>query len=77
MTAARGCAVLPLLYGLYVLGWRGLRSLALGGGLAGVAAGILFAVLGTWVLRSWMRVVEVEALARLTTFGLDEKGEEA
>jgi hypothetical protein len=42
-----------------------------------VAPGILFAVLGTWVLRSWMRVVEVEALARVMTFDLDERGEEA
>jgi hypothetical protein len=34
-------------------------------------------VMGTWLLRSWMRVVEVEQLARLMTFGLEEKGEGA
>lgn len=74
MRLARWGSGAPLLYGLYVLGWRGLRQLALGGGLAGLGLGIGFAVLGSWILRSWMRVVEVEQLARVMTLGL--QGEE-
>ena len=77
MTLARWGTGVPLVYGVYVLGWRGLRELAMGDGMAGLALGIVFAVLGTWLLRSWMRVVEVERLARVMTFGLDERGDEA
>ena len=74
MTLARWVTMLPLLFGLYVLGWRGLRQLAVGEGLASLALGIVFAVMGSWVLRAWMRVVEVEQLARLMTFGLEDGG---
>jgi hypothetical protein len=77
MVLARWGSGLPLLYGLYVIGWLGLRQLAAGDGLRGFGLGIVFAVLGAWVLRSWMRVVEVERLARLMTFGLEERGDEA
>jgi len=34
-------------------------------------------LLGTWVLCSWMRVVEGEQLARHMTFGLEARGGEA
>jgi hypothetical protein len=74
MTLARWIGALPLAYGLYVLAWRGLRQLAMGGGRAGLGLGIVFAVLGTWVLRSGLRVVEVEGLARLMTFDLEGRG---
>jgi len=77
MIVARWASGLPLLYGLYVLAWRGLRELAAGGGLTGFGLGIVFAALGLWVLRSWMRVVEVEALARVMTLGLEGGGEGA
>lgn len=46
-------------------------------GLAGPGPGIVLAFMGTWLLRSRMRVVEVEQLARLMTFGLEEEGEGA
>ncbi len=77
MSLAAWASVLPLGYGLWVLGWWGLRRLAMGGGLAGLATGILFAGLGTWVLRAWMRLVEAGQLARLMTVGLEQRGEEA
>ncbi|HUP52935.1 MAG TPA: hypothetical protein VM198_10690 [Longimicrobiales bacterium] len=50
--------VWPLLFGLYALGWKGLRQLAVGEGLAGPGLGIVFAFMGTWLLRSgcaWWR----------------------
>jgi hypothetical protein len=77
MSVARWGSAVPVLYGLYVLAWWGLRGVARGGGLAGAALGIVFAVMGTWLLRSWMRVVEVERLARVMTLGLEQGGEEA
>jgi hypothetical protein len=36
--------------------------------------GLAFAGLGGWVLRGWMRVVEVERLARIMTLDLNEGG---
>ena len=76
MVAAKWGSFVPLLFGLYVLGWRGLRQLAALEGLASAGLGILFAVIGTWLLRSWTRVVEVERLARFMLVGLDERGDE-
>jgi hypothetical protein len=64
-------SLVPPLFGLYVLGWRGLRQLALGTGLGGLGAGLVFAALGTWAMRSWMKVVEVERLAQVMTMDID------
>jgi hypothetical protein len=73
MSAAMLGSLVPPLFALYVLGWRGLRQLAAGGGPSGMGVGIAFAVMGTWAMRSWMKVVEVERLAQVMT--LDMKGE--
>lgn len=72
MSWAMAGSLVPFLFALYVLGWRGLRQLAQGGGLAGFGVGIAFAWLGTWAMRSWMKVVEVERLAKVMTTGLEE-----
>ncbi len=64
-------SLVPPLFALYVLGWRGLRQLAMGDGLGGLGTGIAFAVLGTWAMRSWMKVVEVERLAQVMTMDMD------
>ncbi len=72
MSLAMWGSLVPFAFSLYVLGWLGLRTLATGGGVAGWLAGIVFAAMGIWVLRSWMRVVEVERLARIMTLDLDE-----
>ena len=55
--------VVPPVFGVYVLGWRGLRAFATAEGVLGVLLATAFAAAGVWVLRSWMRVVEVERLA--------------
>ena len=60
-------SLVPPLFALYVLGWRGLRQLATGNGVGGLGAGLVFAALGTWAMRSWMKVVEVERLAQFMT----------
>jgi hypothetical protein len=67
-------SIIPPLFSVYVIGWEGLRRLAPGGGLGGIAAAIILAGLGVWVLRSWMRVVEVERLARVMAVNMDEGG---
>jgi len=72
MSLAMWGSLVPFAFALYVLGWLGLRMLATGGGVMGFVAGIAFAAMGVWVLRCWMRVVEVERLARIMTLDLDE-----
>lgn len=72
MSAAMWASVVPFAFALYVLGWRGLRLLATGGGPTGFLGGIVFAAMGSWVLRCWMKVVEVERLARIMTLDLDQ-----
>jgi hypothetical protein len=63
MGAALVGSTVPPAYGVYVFGWHGLRGLAQGGGAGAVLIAILLTGAGVWVLRSWMRIVEVERLA--------------
>lgn len=63
MTVAMLGGVVPPAYGVYVLGWRGLRGIAAADGTGAAGVAILLAAAGVWVLRSWIRVVEVERLA--------------
>jgi len=56
--------VVPLLFGIYVLGWRGLRGMAAGGSPAAIGGALLFTLLGIWVLRSWWKLVEIHGLVR-------------
>ena len=74
MLVASAASVVPPLYALYVLGWRGLRAMAEGGGSMALLVGAVHFVLGVWVLRSWMRVLELERLARIMTMGSDHDG---
>jgi hypothetical protein len=71
MSLAMLGSLVPLAFGLYVLGWLGLRRMALGEGLSAIGVGIAFAAMGTWVMRSWMKVVEVERLAQVMTMDLE------
>jgi hypothetical protein len=71
MSLAMWGSLVPPLFAVYVLGWRGLRQLATGDGLTDFGVGIAFAVLGTWAMRSWMRVVEVERLAHVMTMDIE------
>ncbi|MGD8729560.1 MAG: hypothetical protein PVF90_07630 [Gemmatimonadota bacterium] len=64
-------SVVPPLFALYVLAWRGLRVIAGGGGATAVAVGIAFAAMGAWAMRAWMKVVEVERLAQVMTIDLE------
>jgi len=73
MSLAMLGSLVPPAFALYVFGWRGLRLLAGGGGLSGVGLALLFAGMGVWVMRTWMRVVEVERLARAMTLDADEE----
>ena len=74
MGLAMATSVIPPIYSLYVLGWRGLRGLALGLSWPTVISATLSIGLGVWVLRSWMRVVEIERLAQIMTLKLDGEG---
>lgn len=59
------CSVVPPVFGVYILGWPGLRRLASLEGMAGAGAAILYVLLGVWVLRSWLRITEVRRLAQV------------
>lgn len=69
MTLAMFGSVIPPSFALYLLGWRGLRLFVVGGGLPVLASALLFTLLGLWIMRSWMKVVEVERLARVMQIG--------
>lgn len=70
-------SIVPPLYGLFIVGWQGLRGLAAGPGRIEVLASTLYVVLGVWVLRSWLRVVEVRRLARAMVSPHDVPGDSA
>lgn len=59
----------PLAFGLYVLGWLGLRGIARWNSASSVATGVAFGALGVWTLRSWQRLSELERLAAVMTLG--------
>ncbi len=73
MTVAMATSLVPPAYALYVVGWVGLRGL---GSLELVPSllAILGLGLGVWVLRAWMRIVEIERLARIMTGHVDDNG---
>jgi hypothetical protein len=64
-------SLVPPVFAVYVLAWRGLRQLATAGGLPGWGVGIAFALAGTWAMRTWMKVVEVERLAQVMTMDIE------
>jgi hypothetical protein len=61
--------LVPLAFGVYVLGWRGLRLVAHWDGVTGVLAGIFFSLLGYGVLRACQRLSELETLATVMSMG--------
>jgi hypothetical protein len=73
MGAALLGSVVPPAFALYVLAWHGLREL-FGGGVLSSARAILLCVLGVWTLRSWMKIVEVEQLARVMAMNVEDEG---
>lgn len=74
MKAAMLGSLVPPLFALYVFGWRGLRGFVRGEGGSGIVLAILFSAMGVWVLLTWMRVVEVERLARVMALNMDQEG---
>lgn len=63
MVVSPAVGVFPLALGLYVFGWRGLRALSAFDGVRELVLGLFFTVVGLWVLRGWMKLLE---LAHLT-----------
>ena len=74
MGAALVGSLVPPVFGVYVLGWQGLRRLAEGGSAAAMVLAILLTGAGVWLLRSWMRIVEVERLAGVMVVDMHEGG---
>jgi hypothetical protein len=73
MTLAQLGSLIPLGYALYLLGWEGLRLLSFSS-LPQFAIATLHTVLGVWVLRSWMKVVEIERLAQIMLMNSQDGG---
>lgn len=74
MIATGVVAFVPPLYGVYVLGWLGLRSFTTLDGVPSLVRATLYVILGVWVLRAWLRVVEVRRLARVMASNTDGEG---
>ncbi|MBT8489054.1 MAG: hypothetical protein KJO65_09560 [Gemmatimonadetes bacterium] len=72
-----GCSAVPPLYGVFIVGWPGLRGFAAGDGVIEVTVATLYVLLGVWVLRSWLRVAEVRRLARAMVSPHDVPGDSA
>lgn len=75
MSLAGAAGVIPLAYGLWVLGWLGLRGVAAAGGLVASVWAVLLSVLGVWVLRAWLKIQELHALAEAMALGLPGDGD--
>jgi len=73
MTLAQLGSLIPPAYALYLLGWEGLRVLSFSS-LSHFAIATLHAALGVWVLRSWMKVVEIERLAQIMLMNSQDGG---
>ena len=67
-------SVLPSIFGLYVTCWIGLRGFTLGMDFPAVASASAGTVLGLWSLAAWLKVIEIEQLARIMTANLDAHG---
>ena len=76
MSLAVPAGAVPFTFGLWVLGWLGLRGLAAGAGMLSVLEALLFSVLGAWMLHAWLKVLELDALAETMTLGLTDDGGE-
>lgn len=74
MSVAMATSFVPPFYAIFLIGWNGLRSLTLGFSPVGWALAAASVVAGIWVLRVWMRVVEIERLARIMTVNPDGHG---
>lgn len=77
MPVAAVGAVVPPMYGIWIVGWLGLRAVATGSGLAAVASSILYVALGVWLLRCWLKLLEVERLAQVMAPNPENRGEAA
>lgn len=74
MALASAASVIPPVFAVYVLGWLGLRGMTAGLAWSTTGPAILGTLLGVWALRGWMKVVEIERLARIMTMNLDGEG---
>jgi hypothetical protein len=74
MTLAFVGSVVPPGFGLWVLGWEGLRVLSTGPAGPGLLIAILHTGLGVWVLRTWLKVLEIERLAQIMLLNPNDDG---
>lgn len=70
MTLALIGGIVPPTFGVWVFGWLGLRGVAVGGGVRASLGALLMVVLGAWVLRAWVQLVELQRLAGTMAAGL-------
>jgi hypothetical protein len=68
--------LVPPVYAVYVLAWRGLWGFVTGSGASGAIAAFFFATMGSWAMRSWMRVSEVQRLSKVVAMGLSTESAE-
>ena len=69
MAAAMLLSLIPPAFALYVFAWRGLRFFVVGSGVSGLVTATFFTMMGVWAMRAWMKVAELERLARAMQAG--------
>lgn len=70
-------SLIPPLFGVYVMGWRGLRVVAQASGPGSILSGLVMVALGVWVLRSWVQLLELHRLADAMAVGFMDGDEES
>lgn len=72
MWAAAAAGAIPSAFGVFVLGWEGLRGLAQASGVFGAAGSAVMATLGIWALRGWLQILELRRLGEAMGMGFHE-----
>lgn len=75
--AAAAAGLVPAAYAVWVLGWLGLRALAVASGLLPAGWALLHVALGLWLVRRWLQILELSRLAATMATALPGDGESA
>lgn len=76
MAVATAAGLVPAAYSLWVLGWLGLQGVATAEGLFAGSWAALHLLLGIWLVRRWLQILELSRLAETMALALPGDGSE-